>query len=103
MLFRSGESRVECELRGGEVICPVVLSLIAEDAKILFDFLVHAFCFTIALWVVSGGKTRFDAEVLVQGSHETCCKLQAAIRVYLSRDAVESKNVFVMEVSDTFG
>ena len=64
---------------------------------------IHAFCFTISLWVVSGCETRFDAEVLVQGSHETCSKLRAAIRVCLSRDAVESENVFVVQVSYTFG
>ena len=65
VLCACGESRVECELRGGEVISPVVLALVAEDAKVLFDFLVHSFGFTIALRVVSRGKACFDAEVLV--------------------------------------
>ena len=103
VLCACGESRVECELRGGEVISPVVLALITEDAKVLFDFLVHMLCFIIALWVVSGGETCFNAEMLIQGSHETCCKLQAAIGVYLSRNAVESENIFVVEVSHTYG
>ena len=103
VLCTCGESRVKCELRGGEMVSPVVLSLIAEDAKILFDFLVHAFGLSIALRVVSRGKTRFNAEVLVQGSHETCCKLRAAIGVNLSRDAVESKTVFVVKIGGTFG
>ena len=58
---------------------------------------------TVALRVVSRGETRFNAEVLVQGSHETCCKLRAAIGVNLSRDAVESKTVFVVKISGTFG
>ena len=65
VLCACGESRVECELRGGEVISPVVLALITEDAKVLLDFLVHSFGFTIALRVVSCGKACFDAEVLI--------------------------------------
>ena len=96
VLCACGESRIECELRGGEMVSPVVLALIAEDAKILFDFLIHTFGFTIALRVVSRSETCFNAEVLIQGSHETCCKLRAAIRVCLSRDAVESENIFVV-------
>ena len=78
------------------MISSVVLTLVAEDVKVLFDFLIHTFGFTIALRVVSGSETCFDAEVLIQGSHETCCKLRAAIRVCLSRDAVESENVLVV-------
>ena len=103
MLCARGESGVDHEFCGMQVVGPVILVLVAEDAKVLFDFLIHAFGFTVALWMVSGGETRFDAEVLVQGSHETCCKLRAAIRVCLSRDAVESENVFVVQVSYTFG
>ena len=96
VLCAGGKSRVDREFGGGQVISPIVLSLVAEDAKVLFDFLIHTFGFTIALWVVSRSETCFDAEVLIQGSHETCCKLQAAIGVYLSQDAVESENVFVV-------
>ena len=47
------------------MIGPVVLTLVAEDAKILFDFLIHSFGFTITLRVVSRGETCFNAEVLV--------------------------------------
>ena len=61
------------------MIGPVVLMLIAEDAKVLFDFLVLGFDFTIALWVVSRGETGFDAEVFVQSSHETCSKLGSVV------------------------
>ena len=61
------------------MISPVVLTLVAEDAKILFDLLILAFDFTIALWVVSHSETSFDAEVFVQSSHETCSKLGSAI------------------------
>ena len=103
VLCARGKSRVDCEFCGGQVISPVVLVLITEDAKILFNFLIHTFGFTIALWVVSRSETCFNAEVLIQGSHETCSKLQAAIRVCLSRNAVESEYVFVVEVSYTFG
>ena len=103
VLCAGGKSQVDREFSGGQVISPVVLALVAEDAKILFDFLIYAFCFTIALWVVSSGETCFNAEVLIQGSHETCSKLRATIGVNLSWDAVESENVFIMKVSGTFG
>ena len=68
VLCTRGKSRVDCEFCGGQVISPVVLALITEDVKILFDFLIHTFSLTIALWVVSGSEsseTCFDAEVLV--------------------------------------
>ena len=47
------------------MVGPVVLALVAEDAKVLFDFLIHTFSFTIALRVVSRSETGFDAEVLI--------------------------------------
>ena len=65
VLCARGKSRVDCECCSRKVIGPVVLALVAEDAKVLFDFLVHSFGFTIALRVVSRGKACFDAEVLV--------------------------------------
>ena len=65
VLCARGESRVDREFSGGQVISPVVLALVAEDAKILFDFLIHTFGFTIALQVVSRSETCFDAEVLI--------------------------------------
>ena len=65
VLCACSESQVKCELCGWEMISPVVLSLIVEDVKILFDFLVHSFSFTIALRVVSRDKADFNAEVLV--------------------------------------
>ena len=65
VLCARGKSQIDCEFCSGQVISPVVLALVAEDAKVLFDFLVHSFGFTIALRVVSRGKACFDAEVLV--------------------------------------
>ena len=76
--------------------------LVAEDVKVLFDFLIHLFSLTIALRVVSCSETHFNAEVLIQGSHKMCCKLQAAIRIYLLWDTMESEYIFVVEVSNTF-
>ena len=102
VLCAGGKSRVDREFSGGQVISPVVLALVAEDVKVLFDFLIHTFSLTIALWVVSRGETGFNAEVLIQDSHEMCCKLQAAIGVHLSRDAVESENILVVKVSNAF-
>ena len=103
VLCAGGKSRVNREFSGGQMISPVVLALVAEDAKILFNFLIYTFGLTIALWVVSSSETCFNAEVLVQGLHEMCSKLRATIRVNLSWDAVESENIFVVKVSSIFG
>ena len=65
VLCAGGKSRVDGEFCGGQVISPVVLALVAEDAKVLFDFLIHTFGLTIALRVVSRSETGFDAEVLI--------------------------------------
>ena len=65
VLCAGGKSRVDREFSGGQVISPVILTLITEDAKVLFDFLIHTFGLTIALRVVSRGETCFDAEVLI--------------------------------------
>ena len=65
VLCAGGKSRVDCEFCSRQVVNPVILALITEDAKILFDFLIHTFGFTIALRVVSRSETCFNAEVLV--------------------------------------
>ena len=76
---------VECELSGREMIDPVVLLMITEHPEVGFDFLVLAFDFIIALWVVGSGQPDSDAEPLEKGSHESGGKLGTTIGMYDSR------------------
>ena len=73
---------VECELRGREIIDPVVLLMITEHPEVRFDLLVFTFDFAVALWVIGGGQPDSDAEPLEQGSHESGGKLGTTIGVY---------------------
>ena len=48
------------EFRKRKQFVPVILPLVDEDAKVLFQFLVNLFCLSVALWVVSHSGCQFD-------------------------------------------
>ena len=52
----------------------------AKDSKVSLQFLVDAFCFSVSLWMVSGGKGEVVLEESGEFPHEGGCKLRAAIR-----------------------
>ncbi len=56
---------VVSELSEGEPVAPVGLSVINEDAKVLFDFLVNLFGLSIGLWVEGHGCVWGNVEHLV--------------------------------------
>ena len=93
---------VECELSSGEVVCPVILLIVTEDVEVDFDVLVFALNFAVALGVVGGGESCFDAETFVQCTHEPSGELRASVGDDLARYAVQSENVAIMDISDTF-
>jgi hypothetical protein len=43
---------VVAELSQGKPLRPVILSIIDEEAKVLFNLLVKSLCLTIGLWVI---------------------------------------------------
>jgi hypothetical protein len=71
--------RIESELSGGQMRCPVVLPFITKQAKVLFDFLVLALYFAIILRMVGSSKAGLDTKALVEGSHKTGSELRAPI------------------------
>jgi hypothetical protein len=83
--------------------CLVVLPFVAKQAKILFNFLVLALYFAVTLWMVGSSEAGLDTKVLVQGSHKTGSKLQAAIREDLLQDSVEAEYIEVMDIGGTLG
>ena len=58
------------ELSDGNPFIQVVLSLIDEESKELFNFWVDSFGLAISLWVVGHGGCDFDPEELTEFPHE---------------------------------
>jgi hypothetical protein len=83
--------------------CPVVLSFITKQAKILFNFLVLVFHFAVILWMVGSSEAGLNTKALVESSHETGSKLQASIGEDLLQDSVETEYVGVVNVGSTLG
>jgi hypothetical protein len=81
--------------------CPVILPFITKQVKVLFDFLIFAFHFAITLRMVGSSEAGLDTKALVESSHKTSSKLQAAIREDLPRDSVEAEYIEVVDVSST--
>jgi len=50
------------KLREWQQFEPIVLIVVAEDAEIRFESLIHAFCLTVHLRMKSGGFPRVDFE-----------------------------------------
>ena len=58
---------------------PVMLMFAAEDAKVLFQFLIRTFSLAIGLGVVGGGKIFGDTKERVEGPGERRYELGAAV------------------------
>ena len=59
---------------------PVILTLVGEQSKILFNLLILLLYFSIAFQMISSGKTSLDTKSFVEGTHETGRELRASIR-----------------------
>ena len=82
------------------MIYPVVLSLVTEQAKVGFDFLVFALNLTVTLRVVCGGEPMHDAKLFVQCLHKPRGKLWSAVRYNLTRYSVEIEDLTVVQICD---
>jgi hypothetical protein len=69
----------------------------------LFNFLVLALYFAVTLWIVGSNKASLDTKALVECSHETSSKLQAAIGEDLLRNPMKAEYIRVVDVSGNFG
>ena len=69
---------VVLEVRKEQQVIPIVLMLIDEMAKVLFQFLVDSLGLVITLWVVCNGCCKFDSKKVVQLLGE-CNELRASI------------------------
>ena len=85
MLSRGVNVVVVLEFSQREEVSPVVLSLVDEDAKVLFQLLVDPFCLAISLGVICSRGSQFDTEHPVELSGELGYKLRSTVRYNLPR------------------
>jgi hypothetical protein len=81
---------------------PIVLLVVAENAKELFDFLVYAFCFTIGLRVESRRQGLIYVKLVSSFSHKFGSELRASIRDNVLWESCSSPNIIQVELSDFF-
>ena len=81
---------------------PIVLLVVAENAKELFDFLVYAFCFTIGLGVKSRRQGLIHIKLVPGFSHEFGSELRASVRDYVLWESSSSPNIIQVELSSLF-
>jgi len=65
--------------------------------------MVSPFGLAVGLRVVGHHQHVGDAEFVVEGIHQLCCELGAAIQDDFSGNAMESKNLLVVNIRDPFG
>ena len=81
------------KLGDGGPIVPVVLSLVDEEPKELFNLLVDMFGLAIWLQVVCHRGCDFDSEDLAEAMHEVQHELGALIANYLLGKAVQFPDI----------
>ena len=53
---------VVLEFHEGKEVVPIVLFLVNEELKVLFQFLIDSFCLSISLGVVCGSSSQLNSE-----------------------------------------
>ena len=94
---------VVCEFGDREEGDPVVLLVVAVDAEILFDDLVHAFGLAVSLRVERGGQTRLGTEEFREGCPELRGEDRSTIGHEGFWEAVESDDVVHKQASEFRG
>jgi hypothetical protein len=92
---------VVLELRKGEKVIPIILTLIDEDTEILLEFLIDSFRLAVPLGVISRGSCQFDSEESVQLLSELGNKLGATIGNHFLRKAMKSPDMSEVQSSGT--
>ena len=81
---------------------PIVLLVVAEDAKELFHFLIYVFCFTICLRVEGHRQGLIYVKLAPGFSHKFGSKLGASIGDYVLWESSSSPNIIQIELSGFF-
>ena len=80
-------------------IMPVILSLIDKQLQILLQFLIHVLSLAIALWMISCGGGKFDAQELVQLLSEFSHKLSASVQNNTLRKSMVVPDIMEVKLS----
>src|SRR6266481_7612681 len=91
------------ELSDRDPFIPVILSLIYEESKELFDFLVDVFGLPICLWVVGHLCCDFDPKELTESPYEVQDKLGSSITNDFLREAMEFPDIVSKQSGDPQG
>lgn len=81
----------------------IILMIIDEEAKVLFNFLVHPFRLAICLRVVSSGQVTRDTQEGVEILHELRCVLGTPITDDLSWEAVLAPHLVAVNLRHSQG
>jgi hypothetical protein len=81
---------------------PIVLLVVAEDAKELFHFLVYTFCFIIGLGVEGRRQGLIYVKLAPDFSHKFGSELRASIRDYVLWESSSSPDIIQVELSGFF-
>ena len=101
-LRRFLRSVVVSELCERKQVEPVVLFVVAEDAEIGFQSLIHAFCLTIRLWVERCRLASINAENRQKRRPEMRCKNGSAVGDNCIGDSMKSDDVGDEELGEVW-
>ena len=82
-------------------VYPVVLLLIDKDPEVLFQLLVHSFCLSITLRMVSSGGSQMDSKHAVQFFGELSHKLWTSVRDNLTGESMVSPDMLNKEAGSS--
>jgi hypothetical protein len=77
--------------------------LVTEETKVLLNFLVFAFDFTVTFRVVGSSKASFNTKTLVESLYELGCELGTTIREDFLQNSVKAENIPIVKISGAFG
>jgi hypothetical protein len=69
-------------------VYPVILPLVDEEAKVLFQFLIDTFRLPVTLWMIGRGSGDLNSENVVEFPCEFCHELRTSVRHHLPRKSV---------------
>jgi hypothetical protein len=67
-----------------DIVGPVILSVVAKNAQVLFEFLVDTFCLSVRLGVERRRIGSVDFEFLEQSAHQFGSELSTSVRYHFS-------------------
>ncbi len=89
------------KLSDGNPFVPVVLQLVDEESKELFDFLVDSFGLSTGLWVVGCRGCDFDPKELAESLHEVGDELGSSITDDFLWEAMELPDAVPRQAGDS--